>query len=129
MSRWIAYAWASPATAIGAVLAAANAPRGHACVVDGVLEAHGPWLARLLARGYPRPHGIAAITLGHVVLARDQRTLDLTRTHERVHVEQYERWGPFFIPAYLFASLWALARGGHPYFDNWFELDARARED
>jgi hypothetical protein len=42
-----------------------------------------------------------AITLGHVVLATTESALKKTRSHERVHVRQYERWGPFFIPAYL----------------------------
>jgi hypothetical protein len=32
------------------------------------------------------------MTLGHVVIARDQDLLDLTRAHERVHVRQCERW-------------------------------------
>jgi hypothetical protein len=67
------------------------------------------------------------LTLGHVVLARDLPALQQTRAHERVHVRQYERWGPFFLPAYAAASLWALSRGRHPYVDNWFEREARQR--
>ena len=121
-----AYLWAAPATALGLALAVTAVPRGRARVVAGGLEAHGPALAWLLARGYPRPHGIAAITLGHVVLARDHATLETTREHERAHVRQYERWGPFFVPAYLLASALAVVKGGHPYFDNPFEREARA---
>ena len=49
----------------------------------------------------------------------------ITRAHERVHVRQYEWWGPLFVPAYLLAGLWALIHGGHPYFDNRFEREAR----
>jgi hypothetical protein len=71
--------------------------------------------------------GVAAITFGHVVLGRDGDALEWSRAHERVHVTQYERWGPFFLPAYAAASLWALARGGDFYRDNCFERAARAK--
>ena len=65
-----------------------------------------------------------AITFGHVVLSVDE--LDpTTLDHEIVHVRQYERWGPLFFPAYLFASLAARLRGGHGYRDNPFEIAAR----
>ena len=61
------------------------------------------------------------MTLGHVVLGRNARALEVTRAHERVHVRQYESWGPFFLPAYFLAGAYALAMGRHPYFDNRFE--------
>jgi hypothetical protein len=64
------------------------------------------------------------MTFGHVVVGRDQWTLASCRAHERVHVRQYERWGPFFIPAYVAASVWAILRRRHPYFDNPFEVEA-----
>ena len=64
------------------------------------------------------------MTLGHVVWGRDQACLDDTRDHERVHVHQYERWGPLFIPAYLLSSLYMKLRGRHPYWDNPFEREA-----
>jgi hypothetical protein len=41
-----------------------------------------------------------------------------------VHVRQYERWGPLFIPAYFAASGWAWWKGGHAYLDNPFEVEA-----
>jgi hypothetical protein len=47
-----------------------------------------------------------------------------TRAHERAHVRQAERWGPFFLPAYFLASVLVAARGGHYYRDNRFERDA-----
>jgi len=47
------------------------------------------------------------------------------RAHEQVHVGQMERWGILFLLAYPLASLWAWARGGHPYLDNAFEREAR----
>jgi len=101
---------------------------GGARVVDGVLEIHGgvvSWLLRhcTLLRG-----GASAMTLGHVVLGRDLELLELTRTHERVHVRQAERWGPLFIPAYLLASLIALLRGRQAYMDNVFEREAYQRD-
>ena len=65
------------------------------------------------------------MTLGHVVIARDARALELTRAHERVHVRQYESWGPLFVPAYLLAGVFAVLGGGHRYFDNLFEREAR----
>ena len=64
------------------------------------------------------------MTLGHVVIARDRRSLEETRAHERVHVRQCETWGPLFVPAYLTASLWAVWRGRNFYFDNRFEVEA-----
>ena len=68
------------------------------------------------------------MTLGHVVLGRDQASLDRSRAHERVHVRQAERWGPLFLPAYLAASVWSLLRGRHYYQDNCFEREARRGE-
>ena len=118
------YLWAGPTTLIGLVLAVASLRRGHVAIVDGVIEAHSPFLRRALASLPPLGHGADAITLGHVVIGRDARALDWTRAHERVHVRQYERWGPLFVPAYFLAGIWALMRGGHPYFDNPFEREA-----
>ena len=92
--------------------------------MDGVIEVHGPWLRWALRHLVPLRGGAAAITFGHVVLARDQASLDWTRAHERVHVRQYERWGALFVPAYLAAGLWVALRGGHAYFDNPFEREA-----
>ena len=50
--------------------------RAQARVVDGVLEVHGPMLAWLLAHLTPMPGGAAALTLGHVVIARDSGSLE-----------------------------------------------------
>ena len=47
--------------------------------------------------------------------------------HERVHVEQYERWGPLFFLAYPLSSLWQILHGRSPYWDNHFEIQARQR--
>lgn len=122
------YIWAMPATVIGLVFASLAVIRGRIAVVDGVIEAQGPLLRWAFTRLLPGRGGASAITLGHVVLARDAMHLEWTRCHERAHVAQYERWGPVFLPAYLLASLAAFVRGRDCYFDNHFEREARAAE-
>jgi uncharacterized protein (DUF2062 family) len=124
ISAVIRYAWVAPTTALGLVVVLAGFRRARLRVVDGVLEAHGPTLAWLLSHLTLMPGGAAALTLGHVVIARDGWSLESTRAHERVHVRQCEVWGPFFVPAYLAASLISFLRGRHVYFDNRFEVEA-----
>ncbi len=118
--------WALPNTMLGLVLTlAALCTGGRATVVNGVVESHGGAVAFMLHRLVPIRGGASAMTLGHVVAGRDPASLERTRAHERVHVGQYERWGPFFLPAYLVATLIAAARGRHYYLDNHFERAAR----
>lgn len=84
----------------------------------------GSWFRRI-------PGGqvaFTAMTLGHVIIGRDRATLDEACVHERVHVRQYERWGPFFVPAYLLASAFLWLRGRRPYWDNPFEIEAYQAE-
>ena len=90
---------------------------------DGALEVAGGRAGRWLAH---RRVPFAALTLGHVVLAVDARSLAALRAHEREHVRQYERWGALFVPAYLASSAWQWWRGGHAYLDNRFEREAYA---
>lgn len=92
------------------------------------MELCSPGLAWVL-RNLPPSSGVIALTLGHVVLGRDLDCLAASRAHERVHVAQYERWGPLFLPAYLLASVAALVQGRHPYEDNHFERSAFAVAD
>jgi hypothetical protein len=118
--------WASPATLLG-LLFALPAILGRARVkrVNGVLEVCGGPAAVFLARCVPLPGGASAMTLGHVVLGRDEACLERTRPHERVHVRQYERWGPFFIPVYLGISAFLVLFGRDSYAENPFEREAR----
>ena len=96
--RLVAYLWALPYSLFG--IASGLLLSGRFEIVEGVCEIHSPAIAGVLKR-FPVP--ASAITLGHVVLARDHEMLGLTRAHERVHVRQYERWGIMFVPAYLLA--------------------------
>lgn len=122
------YAWAGPNTLIGLLLTALILlGRGTTHAIGGVIEVHGPLASFLLRRCTLLEGGAAALTLGHVVLGRDESALEATRSHERVHVRQYERWGPAFLPAYAVASLWALARRAGAYRGNHFERQAVER--
>jgi hypothetical protein len=86
----------------------------------GALEFHGGFSRWLACK-----NGFAAMTLGHIIIGRDEPCLDSCRDHEQAHVRQVERWGAAFVPAYLLASYLAWRRGEHYYLDNWFERDAR----
>lgn len=124
--RAAAYVWAAPVSlaALPAALLGA-ATGGRLRIRGGVLEACGGALRPILSRAVPG-FAISAITLGHVVLGTGADALEETRAHERVHVRQYERWGAFFLPLYLLASLVALARGRSVYAGNAFERQAEA---
>ena len=126
--RILLYLWALPTTAVGLLFVPAALIGGGVQVVDGVLELHGGAVRFFLEKCTLLPGGASAMTLGHVVLGRDRRALERTRTHERIHVRQVERWGPFFLPAYVIASLVALVRGRNAYRDNMFEREAFDRE-
>lgn len=69
------------------------------------------------------------ITFGHVILGICAPKLQAIRSHEHVHVRQYERWGLFFFLAYPLASLLALLAGQRPYFDNVFERAAYSQQN
>ncbi|MBA3773680.1 MAG: signal peptide prediction [Ramlibacter sp.] len=127
--RALAYAWAAPYSAVGAMLALAVVlSGGRARMHRGVLECAGGALGRAFSH-LPAPLAFSAITVGHVVLGLDHATLAAVREHERVHVGQYERWGPLFVPAYLVAGLIELLRGRRAYRDNYFERQAYGDTD
>lgn len=114
--------WAAPCSLLGIVVgAAAIATGGRGRRIGRVLEFHGGAVRWLLEHFPGQP---AAMTLGHTVLGRTTAELEFCRSHELVHVRQYERWGPFFLPAYLLASLWLWLAGRDPYRENPFEIEA-----
>ena len=125
LKRLWAVLWASPYSLLGLVLCAIGWLAGVRMQrVNGVLE------ATLSSHSGARPRWcrrlpFSAITLGHVVIAADGLTQESLRAHERVHVQQYERWGPLFVPAYLGIGLVMWVRGLDPYWDNPFEVEAR----
>ena len=125
--RWPLYLWAFPTTLLGLLFLPDCWLTGQVRWVDGVIEAHGSLTRFFLSRCTLLRGGASAMTLGHVIIARDARLLDLTRCHERVHVRQCERWGPLFVPAYLTLSAVMWLRGLRAYEDNPFEREAYGR--
>ena len=126
MARRIAIAflwlWASPWTLPGLLVGLLGLVTGGGAQRRGrVLEFYGGAVAKLLGRLPIRPMGL---TLGHVILGQSPAALQVVRPHEMVHVAQYERWGPAFVPAYLACSalLWLRRKDG--YRDNPFEREA-----
>lgn len=120
--------WAAPISVPAVLLAFFNMMAGGKVRRHGIaLEATGGALGPLLNMLGPR-RCVAAITLGHVVLARNEHDAERWRTHEHAHVRQYERWGMLFPFAYGAASLFAWGRGHDAYCDNVFEIEARAAE-
>jgi hypothetical protein len=119
------FVWAMPCSVVGLVLAVIPLGLGgRAKWSDGALEvSYRPTLVACgtLARQLP----FRAIVFGHVILAMTQQELVALGPHERVHVAQYERWGPLFLLAYPAASLWQLLHGRSPYWHNHFEVQAR----
>jgi hypothetical protein len=116
--------WALPWTLCGLCIGlVALASGGHVRRHQGTLGFHGGG-ARMFLRVFPLVRGASAMALGHVVLGQTAADLDESYEHELVHVRQYERWGPLFVPAYLAASVWQKLNGRHPYWDNPFEREA-----
>jgi hypothetical protein len=125
VGRTLVYVWTAPTSLVGLTAGALTlCSGGQVQRRRGALEFHGGFSRWFLERTIV---SASAMTLGHVILGRDEWCLDACREHEQAHVRQAERWGGAFIPAYLFASVWAWTRGEHYYRDNWFERDARLR--
>jgi hypothetical protein len=122
------YFWVGPVTLFCLPLAWVAKRTGGGCVVhSGVVEIWGGWVGAWLERGIPFLGAVNAITLGHLVAGVSPAHLDSSRVHERTHVEQFERWGFFFPLVYLFGGWLAQLRGGHFYWDNPYEIEARLR--
>jgi len=127
MRQLLFYLWTAPITlpalAIGYACVALGGTRIHK--QEGVWEFYGGPIARLLdVIGVPGIGGVPAMTLGHVIWARNRRELRRWRQHEFVHVAQFQRWGPLLVPAFYAAAVWLRLRGRHPYYDNPFEREA-----
>ena len=118
--------WALPCSIVGMVLAtlpllAGGQARWSAGALEVTYresEAACGRLARELA--------FRGIVFGHVILAVTRDELLRMGPHERIHVQQYERWGALFFFAYGASSLWQLLQGRSAYWDNHFEVQARA---
>lgn len=124
-ARTIAYTWAAPTTCVGLLAGGLTLiSGGQAQIRRGALEFHGGF-----SRWFGEKRGFAAMTLGHVIIGRNPDCLDGCRDHEHVHVRQVERWGPFFIPAYLLASAWVWKKGLNAYLDNPFEVEAYGEDE
>lgn len=118
----LTYFWASPASLIGVFVGLCGLLTGGGWQIRrGALEFHGGAVKWSLSRLWIRAR---AMTLGHTILGCSLNDLEVTRDHEHVHVKQYARWGPFFIPAYLLCSVVLWFRGRNPYLDNPFEVEA-----
>ena len=117
------YLWAMPNTLLGLAFVLPTLLTGGSVRMErGAIEIHGGFARFFLRRCLP--FQASALTLGHSIIGQDRDCLDHSHDHEHVHVRQYERWGPFMLPAYFLSSLLAWRRGGHYYFDNRFEREA-----
>lgn len=117
--------WASPWTLVGLSLGLAGLlTGGRVRRGPGIIEFHGGAVRWLLHHLPAEPF---AMTLGHTVLGLTEASLDIAQPHELVHVRQYERWGPLFIPAYLGCWLVLWLKGKDGYRDNPFEREAYDR--
>jgi len=126
--RVLAIFWASPYSLLGLAIGAVGlCTGGRARFRDGAIEFYGGAVKWLIVR-LPSGQFTLAITFGHVILGQTDAALDVAHGHERIHVRQYERWGPLLGPAYLgcCAVLWLLGR--RPYRDNPFEREAYERD-
>ncbi len=123
--RILRYLWASPCSAVGLALALPSLLLGGTSrLVDGTIEIS---LAASLRRLGLRRLPFRAITFGHVIIGTSRASLRRFRSHEQVHVRQYEQWGVLFFIAYPLSSLFQLLLGRSPYWHNRFEKQARAK--
>ncbi len=120
----LAILWASPWSLLGLSIGLAGLASGGGMQRRGrTLEFWGGLVSWFL-RHAPLLGGAMAMTLGHAILGQSRDALAISREHEMVHVRQYERWGPLFIPAYLLCSLALRITGKDAYRDNPFERAA-----
>ena len=113
MSGWLGFLWTLPNTAIGVVLGVFTfqVPRGAGGVL--IFDRSQRGITRLMPR-----FNRGAMTVGHVILS-SQPVVGTLLAHEMHHVRQYDRLGPFFIPAYF------LLAAGYGYRRHPMEVSAR----
>ncbi len=109
-------AWAAPLTVVGALLTASGRGRltwdaDRACWIGTGIGGPSGILLKAV--------GMAANTMGHVVVCRREHPGEELLDHEAVHVRQAERLGPLLVPLYVLLS----AR--HGYRENPLERAAR----
>lgn len=126
IGRMLSYVWASPNSLLGLIGGTAMLGLGGRVRWEGGCAEFSGGLIGSFLRSPAVACPYHAITLGHVILGTDEGALDCAREHEQVHVRQYERWGPLFLPAYVASSAWQLLRGRRCYRDNYFEREAFA---
>jgi len=120
----LAILWAAPWTLFGLLVGGLGLATGGGVQRTGrVIEFWGGFVTAFL-RIFPLVAGASAVAFGHAVLGRSQSHLDACREHELIHVRQYERWGPFFVPAYVLCWVFLWLTGRHPYYGNPFERQA-----
>jgi hypothetical protein len=126
--QFLVYLWVAPITlwCLPFALLAKWTGGGYS-IHSGVLEIWGGWVGRWLDHGVPLLGAVNAITVGHIVAGVSPQHLHNSRVHERVHVEQFEYWGCIFPLVYFIAGMRAQRRGGSFYWDNPYEIEARAR--
>ena len=116
------YVWAFPWTLLGLIIGSLGLLTGGKVQRHGaVFEFHGGAVRWFLER---MPNQVMAMTIGFTVMGVTRAGLDVSRDHEMIHVAQYGRWGPLFVPAYMVSSLYIRMKGGRAYRDNPFEVEA-----
>ena len=103
--------WASPYTSLGLLIGCIGLLFGSQVrKVGRAIEFYDggvKWFIHQLPNG----EFTFAMTLGHVILGQTDASLEIARKHESVHISQYEKWGPFMLPAYYFISFYIWLRG------------------
>ena len=122
--KGVAIVWAAPYSLLGIAIGLIGVFfGGKVRFRDGAIEFYEGG-TRWFVRHLPLGETTIGFTLGHVILGQTAAGLEFAGNHERVHVRQFERWGPFMGPAYLLASAWMWAKGRDAYRDNPFEIEA-----
>jgi len=125
VNRALGYSWAMPNTIFGLWFTPLALLSGGGIRVErGAVEIYGGLIQAFLLKVC---RGAGCMTLGHVILGQNLGKLDYARNHEHVHVEQYMRWGPLFLPMYALSSFLCWRCGKDVYFENMFEKEAHAR--